>query len=119
MIKNMKSENHYKEIDELLKKLKAGQIIYVTNKNNNFYFIEHRINKLFFSIPNHNNPSIPNIKSVSDEQFCKLLRELIKKKRLTTEDFPFKDCRKAAFYGFVNNLFPNTFIKTRGKISIK
>lgn len=112
----MEKENLCKELYELLKKLKPDTIIYETNRHNYFYFIAHIDGKLFFSIPKHKNSSIPYKKSVLDKQFCELLEKLIKKSILTKEDFPFQDCRKSAFYGFINILYPNRFIKKLGKI---
>ncbi len=100
----MKSENQCEGLSELLKNIKKGAIIHITNKGNYFYFVEFRDKKMFFSIPNHITPQKPNIKSISEEQFCNLLKKLIEKKTLTKEDFPFQDCRKSAFYGFLHHL---------------
>lgn len=100
----MKAENHCKSLFELLKTIKKDTIIHVTNRNNEFRFVEFRDNKLFFSIPNHITPQKPNIKSISEVQFCNLLEKLIEKKSLTKKDFPFQDCRKSAFYGFLHHL---------------
>ena len=104
-------ENHCKELDELLKKLKPRTVIYVSNRGNKYHFIEFRNGKLFFDIPNHINSIRPYVKSITEEQFCELLKKLIKIKILIKEDFPFQDCRKAAFYGFVNQLYPNQYTK--------
>lgn len=101
----MKNEHHCKEILNLQKIIKKGSIIHVTNRGNVFRFIEFKNKKLFFSIPNHNDSVSPYIKSISEEQFCKLLKKIIQKKILTKDDFPFQDCRKSAFYGFLYHLF--------------
>ena len=99
----MKNE-YCKEILNLKKILKEGSIIHFTNRGNSFRFIEFKNEKLFFSIPNHNDSKSPYIKSISEEQFCKLLNKIIQKKILNKEDFPFHDCRKSAFYGFLHYL---------------
>ena len=112
-------ENHCKELDELLKKLRPRRIIYTSNRGNNYHFIEFRNGKLFFDIPNHVEPINPRKKLISKEQFCRLLKELIENKILLNENLPFKDCRKAGFYGFVNQLYPNQYIKNRQGIMKK
>jgi len=100
----MKIENQCLIVLELLSKIEKGTIIHTTNRGNKFHFVEFRDRKLFFSIPNHITPQNPNIKSISEEQFCSLLKKLIEKNTLTKEDFPFQDCRKSAFYGFLHHL---------------
>jgi hypothetical protein len=95
----METKSHCKELEELLKKLKKGKIIHETNKGNHFKFVEYRNHRLYFSIPCHKAPFKPYKKSITDEQFCKLIKKLLKK-ILITENFPFHDCRKSAFYGF-------------------
>lgn len=110
----MISKNYCKEIFDILKILNPGTTIHTTNRGNSFHFIEFRDGKLFFSIPNHKTPQNPNIKSITEVQFCILLEILIKNKTLIKEDFPFQDCRKAAFYGFVNQILISKlkYIKT-------
>ena len=111
-------KNQCKKIEELLHKLEPHVIIYTTNKGNNYHFIEYRNNRLYFDIPNHKHPVSPYKKAITEQQFCGLLNKLQTNKILISEDFPFQDCRKAAFYGFVNILCPNKAIKARGQIMI-
>ena len=111
-------EKHCKELAELLKYLTPNKVIYKSKNNNRYHFKEYKNGRLYFDIPNSITPKKPNIKSITVEQFCKLLLELFKKKILRTNDFPFKDCRIAGLYGFINVLYPDTFIKTHGKISL-
>jgi hypothetical protein len=105
-------------LDELLAKLRNKQVIYSSSVGNNYHFVKYSNQRLYFDIPNHNNPKLPNIKSLTKEQFFILLKELKNKKYLITSDFPFKDCRICAFFGFINILYPNTYSKTQGKISL-
>ena len=111
-------EINCKELKELLERLKPKNIIYTSREGNNYHFIEFINGKLYFDIPNHIDPKHPNIKSIKKEQFCKLLKELKNKKYLIISDFPFRDCRIGAFYGFISILYPNTYSKTKGKISL-
>lgn len=110
-------EKHCKELVELLKILTPNMVIYKSKNNNKYHFKEYKNERIYFDIPNHITPKNPNIKSITVEQFCKLLLELLEKKFLITNDFPFKDCRIAGFYGFINILYPDRFIKSHGKIS--
>ena len=109
-------KTYCKELEELLKKLKPNEVIYISSKGNKYHFIEHRDRRFFFDIPNHSNPQSPFRKALTEEQLCKLLIILIKNKILTTNNFPFKDYRIAAFYGFINILYPKQYVKTKGKI---
>jgi predicted ribosome quality control (RQC) complex YloA/Tae2 family protein len=104
------------ELKKLLEILKLNKEIYISGRENIYHFREYKDNKLFFYIPNRSNSEKPYSKSITVEQFCELLRKLLEKGRLITADFPFKDCRVSAFYGFVNLLYPNQYIKERGKI---
>jgi hypothetical protein len=111
-------ENHCDELNKLLGKLEPNTIIYEANTGNKYSFIEHKSEKLFFKIPSLKNLEVFYRKSITDKQFCELLKKLIKNKILTKDDFPFQDCRKSAFYGFVNYLYYDTFIKSKDKYSI-
>lgn len=105
------------ELIEPLKKLKPNKVIYTSGRGNDYLFSEYRNERLFFHIPNRSHKNAPYTKSLTAEQFCELLKKLLKEKVLVTNDFPFKDCRISAFYGFINILYPKTFIKTHGRIS--
>lgn len=94
-----------KELSVLIEKLRPKSIIHITRKSNYYHFIEYRNQKLFFDIPNHKSPNTPYKKSIPGDTFCKLINKLEKKSILINKDFPFNDCRKAAFYGFVNILY--------------
>ena len=111
-------KNQCKELEELLQKLESHCVIYTTSKGNDYHFIEYGNSKLFFDIPNHKNPETPYKKSITGQQLCELIIKLYKNKILLVEDFPFQDCRKAAFYGFVNVLSPNKVTKAKGQIMI-
>lgn len=111
-------ENQCDELKKLLIILKLDKIIYVTKTGNKYSFIEHQSDKLFFKIPSQKNFKGFYRKSISDKQFCELLKKLIVNKILTKNDFPFQDCRKSAFYGFVNLIIPKTFIKGNGYIKM-
>lgn len=81
---------------------------------------------VFFTIPNRNNPELPYIKGIEKEELEKLWEILIKKRVLTTNCFKtffpelYKEggCCVTAFFGIINYLHPETFTKTRGKISM-
>ena len=109
-----------KEIENLLIIIELNQIIYISNKGFEYCFIAYKKEKLFFSIPNHLNPSKPYIKSISKLIFCKLINKLLDEKKIESTDFPFQDCRKAAFYGYLNILYPSAYVKNGGiyKINI-
>lgn len=112
-------ENQCDELNKLLGKLKPDTIIYEVNSGNKYSFIEHKSEKLFFKIPSQKYLNTFYRKSITDKQFCELLKKLKINKILTNEDFSFHDCRKSAFYGFVNYLYHNTFIKSKDKYSVK
>jgi hypothetical protein len=112
-------ENQCDELNKLLGKLKPDIIIYEANSGNKYSFIEHKSKKLFFKIPSLKKLEVFYRKSITDKQFCELLKKLKTNKILTNEDFPFQDCRKSAFYGFVNYLFYDTFIKSKDKYQLK
>lgn len=111
-------ENECDELKNLLVLLKADKIIYEAKTGNKYSFIEHQSDKLFFKIPSQKSLKGFHRKSISDKQFCELLKKLITNKILTKNDFPFQDCRKSAFYGFVNLIIPKTFIKVHGFIKV-
>lgn len=112
-------EKQCKELIKLLNILKRNDVIYISREEGRYLFREYRDNKLFFLIPKRANPNTFNSKSITAEQFCKLLQKLLQEDILYTSDFPFKDCRISAFYGFVNLLYPGRYKRTKGKISKK
>jgi hypothetical protein len=81
--------NSCDSIDKHLKILKKDSIIYTTKRGNYFYFVEHKNSRLYFSIPNHNDPQKPYIKSIKVEHFCDLISKL-KGRKLTEKTFHFK-----------------------------
>ncbi len=100
----------------LLKKLSSKKKIYKSRDDNHYHFLYYKNSRLYFDIPNHGNLKKKYVKSITDYQFCKLHKELFKKKVLYTSDFPFKDCRIGAFYGFIDILYPKMFEKKHGYI---
>lgn len=111
-------ENQCDNLKNLLVLLYPDKIIYEAKTGNKYSFIEHQSDKLFFKIPSQKSLKGFHRKSISDKQFCKLLKKLIANKILTKNDFPFQDCRKSAFYGFINLIIPKTFIKVHGCIKM-
>lgn len=111
-------ENQCNELKNLLVLLNPDEIIYEARTGNKYSFIEHLSDKLFFKIPSQKSLKGYHRKSISNKQFCELLKKLIANKILTKNDFPFQDCRKSAFYGFVNLITPKTFIKVHGFIKM-
>jgi hypothetical protein len=114
----MKKQTACKQFEELIKKLKPQKIIHTSNRGFNFHFLEYKNNRLYFNIPNHVSPKNPNKKSITDKQFCQLIIMLNKQKILRTSNFPFQDCRVAAFRGFLNILNSKSYINSRGIITL-
>lgn len=112
-------EKQCEELIRLLEIIEPNEKIYISREGGIYRFREYKNNKLFFFIPNRTTPNNPYPKSITAEQFCKLLHKLLQKKILYTSDFPFKDCRIGAFYGFINLLYPNQYRKLRGKIIVE
>jgi hypothetical protein len=92
--------------------------IYHSQNDGEYFFTEIKKDRIYFSIPNRKYPNKPYTKSITKDQFDKLLNLLEQNKELATGNFPFRDCRIAAFFGFVNVLNPNRAIKERGKIKL-
>lgn len=79
-------------VGDLKKILSTKKPIYTTRKGNCFNFLEVKDEKLFFSIPNHNNGGFYR-KSIP----IRLLENSLKKTNDNYKDLPFKDCRKSFF----------------------
>jgi hypothetical protein len=78
--------------DNLAVLLLQNNPIHTTRKGNYIIFLEVKDEKLFFSIPNHNNGSFYR-KSIP----IRLLENSLKKTKDDYKDLPFKDCRKSFF----------------------
>lgn len=80
---------------------------------------------ILYTIPNNSRYKNPNIKGFQRAELDLLWSILIKNRILTTLDFKNNcpelydegPCCFPAFWGIINVLFPNTFIKSQGKIS--
>lgn len=87
-----------KEIIE--KKLPVGSCIHETKKGNKFKIVEFKNEKIFFSIPNNQQPGKFYRKSIS----IQLIIEIYENSVFDFKDFQYKDCRKSATRGIVNKL---------------
>jgi hypothetical protein len=96
----------------------ANMLIYTSRNGGNYFYLGIENDKVYFSIPNRQQPERPFQKGITNTQFTKLLQTLVNNGAVVTKDFPFRDCRIAAFYGIVNTLNPNTINKTHDRISL-
>ena len=87
-----------KEIIE--KKLPVGSCIHETKKGNKFKIVEFKNEKIFFSIPNTQQPGKFYRKSIS----IQLILEIYANSVFDFKDFQYKDCRKSATRGIINKL---------------
>jgi hypothetical protein len=115
-----------------LKEIPFGMEIYYSSKNGKYLFAgvrEKRITNesVMYTIPNNKNLYCPNIKGFQRHEIDGLWSILLKNKELKTKDFEnsfpllFKEggCCVSGFYGMINTLFPNNFIRFHGGIKIK
>lgn len=82
------------------KKLPIGTCIHKTRKGNKFKIVEFKNEKIFFSIPNNQQPGNIYRKSIS----IQLIIEIYEKTAFDFKDFQYKDCRKSATRGIINKL---------------
>ncbi len=87
-----------KEIIE--KKLPVGSCIHETKKGNKFKIVEFKNEKIFFSIPNNQQPGKFYRKSIS----IQLIIVIYEMSTFDFKDFQYKDCRKSATRGIINKL---------------
>ena len=82
------------------KKLQVGTCVHKTRKGNKFKIIEFKNEKIFFSIPNNQQPGKFYRKSIS----IQLIIEIYEMSSFDFKDFQYKDCRKSATRGIINKL---------------
>ncbi len=86
--------------EKIIESLPIGKYIHKTRNGNNFLIIEHRNEKIFFSIPNNKDKQKPFKKSISIE----LIIQIFESDNYDFKTFPYKDCRKSAARGIINIL---------------
>ena len=82
------------------KKLPVGSCIHKTRKGNIFNIIEFKNEKVFFSIPNNQQPGKFYRKSISIE----LIVEIYEMSTIDFKEFQYNDCRRSATRGIINKL---------------
>ena len=82
------------------KKLPVGSCIHKTRKGNKFKIVEFKNEKIFFSIPNNQQPGKFYRKSIS----IQLIIVIYEMSTFDFKDFQYKDCRKSAARGIINKL---------------
>ena len=82
------------------KKLPVGSCIHKTRKGNIFNIIEFKNEKVFFSIPNNQQPGKFYRKSISIE----LIVEIYEMLTIDFKEFQYNDCRRSATRGIINKL---------------
>lgn len=114
------------------KKIPFDSTIYTTKENRNYKFCgirDKRITNesLLYSVPNNKNPQYPNIKGFQRLEIDNLWSFLLANKSISIKDLETKHpelikegkCCFTAFYGLINILFPNQFIKGKSLIKLK
>lgn len=81
-------------------KLPVGTCIHKTSKGNSFKIVEFKTEKVFFSIPNHQQLGKFYKKSISIE----LISKIYEKPNYDFKSFEYTDCRKSATRGIVKKL---------------
>jgi hypothetical protein len=81
-------------------KLPVGTCIHKTSKGNVFKIVEFKNEKVFFSIPNHQQPGKFYKKSISIER----ISEIYEKPNYDFKSFEYKDCRNSATKGLIKKL---------------
>jgi hypothetical protein len=77
-----------------------GLVFSKTKKGNKFKIVEFKNEKIFFSIPNNQQPGKFYRKSIS----IPLIIEIYENPVFDFKDFQYKDCRKSATRGIINKL---------------
>lgn len=80
--------------------LPVGSCIHKTKKGNSYKIVEFKNEKVFFSIPNHQQPGKFYKKSISIE----LISEVYENPNYDFKTFEYQDCRKSATRGLMNKL---------------
>jgi hypothetical protein len=113
------------------KQIPSNELIYISKNGGKYYFGGVRCRRkgrecIYYLVPNNIKPEIPNIKGIEKEELEKLWKILKQKGIIKTDDiktdFPelYNEggCCFAGFYGIINFIFPNTFIKVHGFIKM-
>src|SRR5690606_36447445 len=111
------------------KSILFGKVLHTTKNGNEYCFIGVRDKRkgketVLYTIPNNNNNLCPYIKGIHRDELDGMWQLLLKQGKITRADvkqyFPDLEkeggCYWSVFYGFVNLLYPNQYIKERGKI---
>lgn len=115
-----------------LKVIPFGKEIYSSTKDGKYYFAgirdKRKLNEsVLYTVPNKKNLECPNIKGFQREEMDKLWKILKQKQVITTKEFKeffpelYKEggCCVSGFYGMINELFPNRFLRFFGGIKFK
>lgn len=118
-----------KKIFHRLKQIPYGKVIHTSRESNDYYFVGVRDRRkgnewVVYTVPNNKSPKNPNIKAIQRAEFDLLWAYLQKNNKLRTRDFEvltpdlIKEgtCCVAAFYGMINEIFPDDFGKGHGII---
>lgn len=111
-------------------KIEFETTIYTSKNGGKYKVLGGRIRRegnvcLLYTIPNNSYPDNPNIKGFQRDEIDKLWSILKQNEMLRVKDFKNNfpklyvegPCCFSAFWGIINFLFPDIFIKTHGKIS--
>lgn len=118
-----------KKIFHSLKQIPYGKVIHTSRESNDYYYVGIRDRRkgnecVIYTIPNNKSPKNPNIKAVQREEFDLLWAFLLKNNELKTRDFDLLTpdliregtCCVSAFYGMINEIYPDDFGKAHGII---
>ncbi len=113
------------------KQIPSNELIYISRAGGKYYFGGVRFRRkdrecIYYIIPNNKNQETPNIKGIEKEELEKLWKILKQKGIIKTDDFKidfpelYKEggCCFSSFFGIINFIFPNTFMKGHGYIKI-
>ena len=128
----MNQEKLPRKIFNRLKELPFGIEIYTSSKDGKYLFAGVRDKRksnesVLYTIPNNENLKCPNVKGFQRFEIDKLWSFLLKNREIRSrnfkEMFPELDkegrCCVAGFFGMINTLYPNIFIKFHGGIRFK
>jgi hypothetical protein len=118
-----------KKIFHRLSQIPFGIVIHTSRDSNDYFFVGVRDRRkgnecVVYTVPNNVSPKNLNIKAFQRAEFDLLWAFLLKNNELRTRDLEVLtpelkkegDCCFAAFYGMINEIYPDEFIKTHGLI---